>query len=85
MKFTEKDIQYMERKKALRIRNNKMEDIILHCLETGKFKQGRDIVDIVLAFYPEEFPRNILRMIYKIVGIDLKWLPENYEEDMILL
>ena len=83
--LTKQDLDYMDRKQALRNRQRFIEDIIIQCLQNKKFKQGRDIVDVVMEFFPDEIPRNILRMIYKIMHVDLKYLPQNYEEDMILL
>ena len=83
--LTKQDLDYMDRKQALRKRQRFIEDIIIQCLQNKKFKQGRDIVDVVMEFFPDEIPRNILRMIYKIMHVDLKYLPQNYEEDMILL
>ena len=83
--WEQKDIDYMFRKKALRDRERFIEDIIVQCLKNKKFRQGRDIVDVVMEFFPDEIPRNVLRMIYKIMHVDLKFLPKNYEEDMILL
>lgn len=85
MSWSEKDIDYMNRRQALRDRKEFIEDIIVQCLKNKKFRQGRDIVDVVMEFFPDEIPRNILRMIYKIMHVDLKYLPKNYEEDMILL
>lgn len=85
MSWSEKDIDYMNRRQALRDRKEFIEDIIVQCLKNKKFRQGRDIVDVVMEFFPDEIPRNILRMIYKIMHVDLKFLPQNYEEDMILL
>ena len=85
MSWSEKDIDYMNRRQALRDRKEFIEDIIVQCLQNKKFRQGRDIVDVVMEFFPDEIPRNILRMIYKIMHVDLKFLPKNYEEDMILL
>ena len=85
MRFSKKDINYMNRKQALCNRQRFIEDIIIHCLQNKKFKQGRDIVDVVMEFFPDEIPRNVLRMIYKIMHVDLKYLPQNYEEDLILL
>ena len=85
MSWSEKDIDYMNRRQALRDRKEFIEDIIVQCLKNKKFRQGRDIVDVVMEFFPDEIPRNILRMIYKIMHVDLKYLPQNYEEDMILL
>jgi hypothetical protein len=85
MKLTRKDIDYMNRKQALRKRQRFIEDIIIQCLQNRKFKQGRDIVDVVMEFFPDELPRNVLRVIYTIMHIDLEFLPENYEEDLILL
>ena len=85
MRFSKKDINYMNRKQALCNRQRKIEDVIIQCLETRNFKQGRDIVDVVLKSFPDELPRNVLRMIYNIMHIDLEFLPENYEEDLILL
>lgn len=85
MKLTRKDIDYMDRKQALRKRQRFIEDIIIQCLQNRKFKQGRDIVDVVMEFFPDELPRNVLRVIYNIMHIDLEFLPENYEEDLILL
>jgi hypothetical protein len=85
MKLTRKDIDYMNRKQALRKRQRFIEDIIIQCLQNRKFKQGRDIVDVVMEFFPDELPRNVLRVIYNIMYIDLEFLPENYEEDLILL
>ena len=85
MSWSEKDIDYMNRRQALRDRKEFIEDIIIQCLQNKKFRQGRDIVDVVMEFFPDEIPRNILRMIYKIMHVDLKFLPKNYEEDMILL
>jgi hypothetical protein len=85
MSWSEKDIDYMNRRQALRDRKEFIEDIIVQCLKNKKFRQGRDIVDVVMEFFPDEIPRNILRMIYKIMHVDLKFLPKNYEEDMILL
>ncbi len=85
MSWSEKDIDYMNRRQALRDRKEFIEDIIVQCLKNKKFRQGRDIVDVVMKFFPDEIPRNILRMIYKIMHVDLKFLPQNYEEDMILL
>lgn len=83
--LTKQDIDYMDRKQALRNRQRLIEDIIIQCLQNKKFKQGRDIVDVVMEFFPDEIPRNILRMIYKIMHVDMKYLPQNYEEDLILL
>lgn len=85
IKLTKQDLDYMDRKQALRKRQRFIEDIIIQCLQNKKFKQGRDIVDVVLEFFPDEIPRNVLRMIYKIMHVDLKYLPKNYEEDLILL
>ena len=85
MSWSEKDIDYMNRRQALRDRKEFIEDIIVQCLKNKKFRQGRDIVDVVMEFFPDEIPRNVLRMIYKIMHVDLKFLPKNYEEDMILL
>lgn len=85
MRFSKKDINYMNRKQALCNHQREIEDVIIQCLETRNFKQGRDIVDVVMEFFPDELPRNVLRMIYNIMHIDLEFLPENYEEDMILL
>ena len=85
MSWSEKDIDYMNRRQALRDRKEFIEDIIVQCLKNKKFRQGRDIVDVVMEFFPDEIPRNVLRMIYKIMHVDLKYLPKNYEEDMILL
>jgi len=85
LNWEQKDIDYMLRKKALRDREKFIENIIVHLLTVKSFRQGRDIVDIVIEFFPDEIPRNVLRMIYKIMHVDLKWLPKNYEEDMILL
>ena len=75
----------MDRKQALRKRQRFIEDIIIQCLKNKKFKQGRDIVDVVMMFFPDELPRNVLRNIYKIMHIDTEFLPENYEEDLVLL
>jgi len=85
LNWEQKDIDYMNRRQALRDRKEFIEDIIVQCLKNKKFRQGRDIVDVVMEFFPDEIPRNVLRMIYKIMHVDLKWLPKNYEEDMILL
>lgn len=85
MRFSKKDLRYIELKKKLRIRSKHIEDIIIQCLETGNFKLCEDIVDVVLEFYPDEIPRNILRNIYTIMNIDLSYLPLNYKEDMVLL
>ncbi len=85
MRFSKKDINYMNRKQALCNHQRKIEDAIIQCLETRNYKQGRDIVDYVLKSFPDELPRNVLRMIYNIMHIDLEFLPENYEEDLILL
>lgn len=85
MSWSEKDIDYMNRRQALRDRKEFIEDIIVQCLKNKKFRQGRDIVDVVMEFFPDEIPRNILRMIYKIMHVDLKFLPQNYEDDLIIL
>jgi hypothetical protein len=85
MHLSKQDIDYMDRKQALRKRQRFIEDIIIQCLKNKKFKQGRDIVDVVMMFFPDELPRNVLRNIYKIMHIDTEFLPENYEEDLVLL
>ena len=85
MHLSKQDIDYMDRKQALRKRQRFIEDIIIQCLKNKKFKQGRDIVDVVMMFFPDELPRNVLRNIYKIMHIDMEFLPENYEEDLVLL
>jgi hypothetical protein len=85
MRLSKQDIVYMNRKQALHTRRRAIEDVIIQCIESKNFKQGRDIVDVVMESFPDELPRNVLRMIYNIMHIDLEFLPENYKEDLVLL
>ena len=82
---SKRDSIYSARVKRIKAKHAKLEDLILECLEDRSFVQARDIHDVVMSKVPDAASRHVMRMIYKIMHVDMKWLPDEPKEDLILL
>jgi len=76
--------KYIARVKRVKERESRMEELVLESLETGEV-QAWPIVDFVTSQMGDVPQRMILRMIYKIMGIDVSEIPETREDDYYLL
>lgn len=83
-KPTKKESRYTKRMKAIRKREYEVEGIVLECLEAG-YKQAIDVLRTVQVTHPDVPERWVIRMVYRIMGVNLEHLPANPEDDMILL
>ena len=83
-KPSKKETRYIKRKKKIRQREHEVEGIVLDCLEAGA-KQAVEILRIVQLTHPEVPERWVMRMVYRIMGVELSHLPDNPDDDLILL
>jgi hypothetical protein len=81
---TKKETKYIKRKKKIRQREHEVEGIVLSCLEAGA-KQAIDILRTVQLSHPEVPERWVMRMVYRIMGVDMQHLPDDPDDDLILL
>lgn len=83
-KPTKRETRYTKRMKAIRKREYEVEGIVLECLDAG-YKQAVDILRTVQVTHPDVPERWVIRMAYKIMGVDLIYMPLHPNDDMILL
>jgi hypothetical protein len=79
-----KDTEYEVRMSRIKKREKRMEELVLNALSTGE-KQAWPIVDYVVSQMGDVPERMILRMIYRIMGINVNDIPSTRDNDFYIL
>lgn len=79
-----KDTEYVARTRRVKERESRMENLVLDKLSAGE-KQAWPIVDYVVSQMGDVPERMILRMIYRIMGINVNDIPSTRDNDFYIL